>query len=169
MAVQVVETRQVAIAHLTRYPGNARRGDVEEIRASIARYGQYRALVVRDTGEHLVVLAGNHTRDAMEAEGHTTARCEILRCTDDEALRINLADNRLAELGSYDDHDLASLLRGLDGDFEGTGWAESDLATLATLVTTVDEETPTEFPEFGDDIDTEHTCPKCGYEWSGKT
>ena len=26
---------------------------------------------------------------------------------------------------------------------------------------------PDEFPEFDDDIKTEHQCPKCGYEWSG--
>jgi len=26
-----------------------------------------------------------------------------------------------------------------------------------------------EFREFGEDIETEHHCPKCGYEWSGTT
>ena len=26
---------------------------------------------------------------------------------------------------------------------------------------------PEDFTEYGDDIDTEHVCPKCGYEWSG--
>lgn len=28
---------------------------------------------------------------------------------------------------------------------------------------------PEEFPEYGDDIETEHECPKCGYTWSGGT
>ena len=28
-------------------------------------------------------------------------------------------------------------------------------------------EPPEDFAEYGDDIDTEHICPKCGYEWSG--
>lgn len=27
---------------------------------------------------------------------------------------------------------------------------------------------PEEFKEYGDDIETEHRCPKCGYSWSGK-
>jgi hypothetical protein len=27
---------------------------------------------------------------------------------------------------------------------------------------------PEEFTEYGEDIETEHKCPKCGYEWSGK-
>jgi len=29
-------------------------------------------------------------------------------------------------------------------------------------------EPPEEFPEVGEDLGTEHKCPKCGYEWSGK-
>ncbi len=27
---------------------------------------------------------------------------------------------------------------------------------------------PEDFKEYGDDIETEFCCPKCGYEWSGK-
>jgi hypothetical protein len=125
-----VTVRDVPLADLARFPGNARRGDVGAIRASLRRHGQYRSLVVRDTGSGLVVLAGNHTRDALDAEGHATARCEVIQCSDDEARRINLADNRLAELGGYDDADLAALLEGLDGDFDGTGWAQEDLDAL---------------------------------------
>lgn len=103
MPVTYRETRDVPTSALTRYPGNARRGNVEEIRASIRRHGQYRSLVVRDTGEEYVILAGNHTFDAVQAEGHTSVRIELITCDDDEAARINLADNRLAELGDYDD------------------------------------------------------------------
>lgn len=143
MAVSWIETRDVPIRDLTRFPGNARRGDVEAIRASIRRHGQYRALVVRDTGDQFVILAGNHTRDAIAAEGHETARCEILRCTDDEARRINLADNRLAEMGSYDDDELVELLSYLDGDYDGTGWTQEDVDGLVHMP----EELP---PALGD-------------------
>src|ERR1039458_6165068 len=95
-------TRDVQISDLTRFPNNARRGNVEEIRKSLRRHGQYRAIVVRDTGTELVILAGNHTRDALEAEGHTAARCEVIECSDDEARRINIADNRTGELPGPD-------------------------------------------------------------------
>jgi hypothetical protein len=126
-----VETRNVPLAELARFPGNARRGNTEEIRASLRRNGQYRALVVRDTGDGLVILAGNHTRDAIEAEHHTVARCEIVTCTDDEATRINLADNRVAEKGAgYDDEALAELLASLNDDFDGSGWEADDLDDL---------------------------------------
>lgn len=142
MPAKYLGTRDVDLTALARFPGNARRGDVEAIRASIRRHGQYRSLVVRDTGDSLVILAGNHTRDALEAEGHASARCEVIECDDGEARRINLADNRLGELPGpdglrYDDAELAELLAGLDGDFDGTGWAAEDLNALLA-----DHETP---------------------------
>lgn len=130
MPVTWVETRDIPLARLSRFPGNARQGNVDEIRTSIRTFGQYRALVVRDMGDRLVILAGNHTSMALEAEGHETARCEVITCNDQEAKKINLADNRLAEMGSYDDDALADLLFALDGDYEGTGWVAEDLSRL---------------------------------------
>jgi 16S rRNA G966 N2-methylase RsmD len=132
MPVAYTGTRDIPLHDLTRFPGNARRGNVDRIRESIRRHGQYRALVVRDTGDQLVILAGNHTHDAIRAEGHTTARCELVQCTDDEARRINLADNRLAELGQYDEDALAELLSYLDEDYEGTGYTAEDVEALIT-------------------------------------
>src|ERR1039457_7647877 len=132
MPATFVGTRDVEISALTRFPGNARRGNVEEIRKSLRRHGQYRAIVVRDTGTDLVILAGNHTRDALEAEGHTAARCEVIECSDDEARRINIADNRLSDMAVDDPDDLVELLSYLDGDYEGTGWTEEDVEALIT-------------------------------------
>jgi hypothetical protein len=131
MAARWIETRDVPIAWLARFPGNPRRGSVEEIRRSVRRHGQYRAIVVRLQGGRHTILAGNHTADALQAEGHVTARCELIECDDDEARRIVAADNRLPELGTYDDGDLALLLATLDGDFAGTGWDVDDVGGLA--------------------------------------
>lgn len=133
MAVKILETKDVKLDQLTRFPGNARRGSMEDIRASVRRHGQYRSIAVRDTGTQLVILAGNHTADAMAAEGHATARCDVVVCTDDEALRINLADNRTAEKGTYDEPALAELLAGLDGDYDGTGWTQADYDDINIL------------------------------------
>lgn len=126
MSATWIETRDVPVDQLTKFPGNAKRGDVKAIRESIRRHGQYRAIVVRKDGDTLTVLAGNHTFDAVLAEDHEAIRCEIITCSDDEARRINLADNRTAELGTYDDDDLLTLLKGLDGDYEGTGWTADE-------------------------------------------
>lgn len=160
MPVAFVGTRDIPISDLTRFPGNARRGNVAEIRKSIRRHGQYRAIVVRDCAEGLVILAGNHTRDALEAEGHESARCEVITCTDDEARRVNIADNRMSDLAVDDSDAIAELLSYLDDDYDGTGWSAEDVAALI------------EVPDFGpedkdqprlDELEP-RPCPKCGYD-----
>jgi DNA modification methylase len=148
-AVTYLGTRDLPFAQLQRFEGNARRGDVGAIRASIRRHGQYRSLVVRAVGEdRYVILAGNHTHDALRDEGYTAARCEVIECDDDQARRINLADNRLAELGTYDTEALAELLTYLDGDLDGTGYTDTDLAELLGTDDTAEPLTdPDDIPE----------------------
>lgn len=133
MSSSYVATRDIPLDELTPFPGNAKRGDVDSIRASLRKNGQYRGLVVRDVDGAYIVLAGNHTMQALKAEGREAARCEVIRCDDSTARRINLADNRTAELGSYDDESLAELLQAAqdeDGSLAGTGWTDADLAAL---------------------------------------
>jgi DNA modification methylase len=131
VTVRYLATEDVPLAGLVQFPGNARRGDLGAIRASVARHGQYRSIVVRQLADGgRVIVAGNHTALALAAEGHESVRVDLIECDDGEARRINLADNRLAELGGYDDAALADLLASLDGDFGGTGWAAEDLAAL---------------------------------------
>lgn len=126
-------TRDIPTEQLVPFPGNAKHGDVHAIRASIERNGQYRSLVVRETDDgQLTVLAGNHTLQALAAEGHETARCEVIHCDDQTARRINLADNRTADLGDYDNDALAELLSYLDGDYDGTGYDEGYVQALIT-------------------------------------
>lgn len=131
MPATYVETRDVPLSDLTHFSGNAKRGDVAAIQESLRRNGQYRSLIVRKTDDgQLVVLAGNHTMDALAANGEKTARCEIVTCDDAEAKRINLADNRLAELGAWDDDALAALLQSIQDDLDGTGYTGNDLDEL---------------------------------------
>lgn len=123
-------TREVALRKLTPFPGNARHGDIDAIAASIQANGQYRSLVVRDTGGQLVILAGNQTFIALQGLGRETARCEIVTCPDHTARKINLVDNRASELGDMDTDALVELLSYLDGDYDGTGYTDTDVDTL---------------------------------------
>ncbi|MHB9861960.1 hypothetical protein [Streptomyces sp. YIM S03343] len=156
MPAVYVETRDVPLDELTPFPGNAKRGNPAEILTSLRRNGQYRGLVVRQVPNGaLIVLAGNHTLLALKAHGPgkceyaddpdtpcgmcadgdwdgTTARCEIVACDDSDARRINLADNKLSELGGYDNDALAELLSYMDGDYEGTGYTDDDVMALLT-------------------------------------
>lgn len=135
-----VATRDIPLDELTPFPGNAKRGDVDAIRASLKKNGQYRSLVVREIPNGpLIVLAGNHTMQALTAGGHETARCEIVHCDDATARRINPADNRTAELGTYDTDALAALLAELDGDTQGTGYTEDDIRLFTAGPPSLDE------------------------------
>ncbi|UJV42964.1 ParB/Srx family N-terminal domain-containing protein [Streptomyces sp. AMCC400023] len=161
-----LRTEDVFLDDLTPFPGNAKRGDVPLILESLRRNGQYRGLVVRveDEGRY-VVLAGNHTAEALRAHGAgdcgTTvkvgdeehpcgvcgnvaswpliARCEIVTCDDPTARRINLVDNRSAEKGTYDRDALAELLSYLDDDLAGSGYTDSDVELLITPPLSLEE------------------------------
>lgn len=123
-----IEVRDVPVSQLIPFPGNAKRGNVDVIKESILEHEQYRSLVVRHTPEDtLVVLAGNHTLEAIAQLGRPVARCEIIACDDATARKINLVDNRSADTGTYDDEALDAILRSLEGDFAGTGYAPEDL------------------------------------------
>ncbi|MFD7573300.1 hypothetical protein ACFV6U_22660 [Streptomyces sp. NPDC059810] len=76
-----------------------------------------------------------------------SARCEVVHCDDDTATRINLVDNRAADLGTYDEHALADLIGGLD-DLGGTGWSDEDLADLVNAIeeAAAEEQPPEEQP-----------------------
>lgn len=138
--ITYLETTDVPVDQLTPYPGNARRGDVPRIQESLRRHGQYRALVVQKLDGLLIILAGNHTHAALMAEGYATARCEIIACTPDEAARINLADNKMAELGGYDNDALLEILDGLNGDYDGTGYTQHDIDLLLGAIEPMPEE-----------------------------
>ncbi|MCF3960284.1 ParB/RepB/Spo0J family partition protein [Streptomyces fuscigenes] len=163
------------LGDLTGYPGNARRGDVGMILESLTANGQFRPLVVRELEDgKLIVLAGNHTLQAMAAHGpgpcglitrhgeeerpcalchgqdwKPAAQCAIYQCDDATARRIVLADNRTSDAGSYDDAALAALLDDMDGDLAGTGYTDTDLTDLLEYLAEAetDEPEPYDTPE----------------------
>jgi hypothetical protein len=79
-AATYLRTDTIPVDQLTPYPGNAKRGDVPAILASLRKNGQYRGLVVRQQPDSaLVVLAGNHTRQALAEHGPRRLRHQGVR------------------------------------------------------------------------------------------
>lgn len=101
--------------------------------------------------------------------------------TDAEAGAYLLAANQLTIAGPWDEHALSDLLRDLNNAdpylLELTGFPDDDLAQLLAgqpvtpqppAVGGMDKAPPDDFPEYDDaTIPTEHTCPACGYQFSG--
>lgn len=152
-----VGTERVPLEDLTRFPGNARRGNVDVILESLRANGQYKPLTVRRQGEALTILAGNHTYLALlrhEESGREdcrdwelandrpcqlcvdvdaddpTALAHLIECDDATATRINLVDNKTADDGTYDDEALAALLASLDDGLVGTGFTDEEADSL---------------------------------------
>lgn len=121
----------VAVAELRPFPGNPRRGDLEAIKDSLRRHGQFRAIVVnRRTME---VLAGNHTLRAAKQLGWRQIAATFVDVDDEQARRIALVDNRTSDLAGYDEAELLELLESVE-DLDGSGCDEDDLADLLEQV-----------------------------------
>lgn len=128
--IKVIGVEELEISCLCDFPGNARRGALAVVRESIETLGQYRPLVIRRRdGKPDQILAGHTTRDALVAAGYADARCEVLSCTDDEARRLNLIDNRSQELAGWDTDALAFQLATFD-DFTATGFTAEAAAKV---------------------------------------
>jgi ParB-like chromosome segregation protein Spo0J len=156
------------IKKLKPLPGNPRKGDVEAVKKSYERFGQRKPIVAQRDG---TVIAGNHQLKAAKALGWTEVA--VVWVDDDEqtAKAFALADNRLADLGSYDNEALAEFLAEVATDtdlLDATGYTVYDIDALIGDITTSEPESPEEFTIIEpDEMITQYQCPSCSYEWSG--
>ncbi|MFI8597708.1 DNA methyltransferase [Rothia koreensis] len=152
-----LEDLKVPVDGLVPYKRNPRRGNTDLIAESLDHNGQYRPIVVRARTNE--VLAGNHTLAAAKQLGWEQIAATFVDCTDDQAARIVLVDNRANDVADYDNEELASLLDEL-GDLDGTGFDEDALAELAEgLDPGETEETPEEIDEAPEVPDEPVTRP----------
>jgi DNA modification methylase len=128
-AVRVLEAElpRVPIDELRLYPGNPRRGELAAISESMDANGIYRPPVVQRSTMH--VLCGNHLVTVARERGLKELPVYLIDVSDEQARRIVLADNRIADLGGYDSGELAALLGELD-DLAGSGYEPRDLDAL---------------------------------------
>jgi ParB-like chromosome segregation protein Spo0J len=151
----------VELSKLQRHPANPRIGPVDAIAESIEANGFFGALVVQSSTGY--ILIGNHRAEAAAREGITTLPVLWVDVDDERAMRIMLADNRIAELARWADDGLRDLLQSLsatpDG-LAGTGFTPSELDRMLTA----DQFVPVEQTNRVD-VSAAHTCPQCGYTW----
>lgn len=117
-------------------PGNPRKGDVEAVARSLQTFGQRKPITALPDG---TVTAGNHTLLAARSLGWTEIAVSVTDDDEATAKAWALADNRTAEMGTYDDQLLADLI-GEVAELDpallaATGWTDADLqALLASMV-----------------------------------
>lgn len=110
-------TEMVPVGGLISHQRNANQGDLGAIYESIKANGFYGSLIVqRSTCQ---ILSGNHRFLAAQKLGYRELPVTWVDCSDEEALRILLVDNRTARLGVDDPTKLAELLKELVGTDTG--------------------------------------------------
>lgn len=165
----------IPVTNLEHLDRNPRRGDVEAVAKSYKRFGQRKPIVARRTGENEAgptgtVLAGNHQLAAAISLGWDTIAVVFVDEDEDTSKAYALADNRTAELGGFDEVLLAEVLSELEAAdaslLEAASY--SDLLKNGAKDDRDKDEAPEDFDSVDENIETEHTCPKCNYRWSGK-
>lgn len=139
------EIKKVFVNSLKEFPDNPRVSNLEPIKISIEKHGQYRPLTVnKNTNE---ILTGNHTWLAMKELG--IQQCDVMFVDVDEitAKKIVLVDNRANELATYDKEIMVDLLSEFMelGKLLGTGYSADE---VDDIISAVEEVNITEFEEF---------------------
>jgi ParB-like chromosome segregation protein Spo0J len=155
-----------SIAELIPYARNARLhsdAQVAQIAASITEWGWTVPVLVDETG---ALIAGHGRVLAARQLGIDTVPVMTARGWSEPKIRAyRIADNKLGELSSWDAELLGlelSDLRDLGASVELIGF---DAASIDELI--AGPKPPGSFDDYDETISTEHTCPKCGFRWSG--
>ena len=156
----MLEIAYVPLSELKRWPQNPKEHDLGQIHRSIARFGFVNPLIVNEvTGELLVGHGRLDTLEQRHASGEPPPEgiqvkdgqwlVPVVRGVSlptEEAAAYAIADNRLTEIGGWNDSELADLLK--DMNLDGVGFDDDDVDKLLH---------PYEAPDSGECI-----CSECG-------
>lgn len=135
MIIDALQSLAVPLSDLKPMPGNPRRGDVAAVKRSYERFGQRKPIVAKRDG---TVIAGNH--QLMAAQQLKWPEIAVVYVDDDDmtAKAFALADNRIGDLGTYDEQSLAEMLVSVSSDIDlllSTGYSEGDVTDLLAGLT----------------------------------
>ena len=130
----------IPLSELTPNPRNVRihsAKQTEEYIRSLKKFGQTKPIVC---DENKVIWIGNGLYEALKALGTKEAACYVKSgMTENDKLKMMMADNKVYELGLTDHDSIDSILKDLNGDFDIPGYDDSLLETLAMSFQETDE------------------------------
>lgn len=150
------------------YPNNPRThppAQVALLCALMQKRGIDQPIVVDDKG--FVLKGHGRLMAAQLGKFATFPVIQRLGLTDAEKVAIRIEDNSVPMLAGWDRELIAgeiAILKHFNYDLNLLGFGEAQLVHFTTQ-----PGPPASFPAVGDDIKTEHECPKCGYRWSGSS
>lgn len=155
------ETRKVS--ELIPHPKNPRRiteKQIEDLKESLTRFNLAEIPVINTDNQ---LLAGHQRMKIMvlleRGEEVIDVRVPSRKLTKPECEEYLLRSNKNTAEWDFD------LLAEFEmDDLKTWGFEDFEIPQPPT-----EPVPPNEFPPVGSDIETDHQCPKCGYEWSGST
>lgn len=151
MVKNATKLELVEIESLVLDPANVRKHDernIDAIKASLTRFGQQHPIIVNGDG---VVVAGNGRLMAAKSMGWKKISVMRTELKGSDLTAFAIADNRTAELASWDDDGLAQTLAALQNDEEYdhlvTGFDDSDIEALINEMMPPAEIVEDEVPE----------------------
>lgn len=151
---------------------------------SIRRRGVGRGILAAGKNtDKPVIMAGNLTAEKARDAGidevvfvHTTGNQLVVTVRDDldptspEAIALGIEDNESGKQSYNPDIDLlAAMSAGDNGVLSKLKEDDKIFGNMLAGMALANKpkEAPQEFASFGEDIETDHECPKCGYKYSG--
>jgi hypothetical protein len=126
--------QKVQLSELTADPKNTRRHDrrnIDTIKESLKKFGQYRPFVVQKSG--MVIRIGNGMYEAMKELGWQEGHALVKDLSDEESETLSILDNRSSELAEWDEAMLSQVLGTLPEDLLTlTGFNQSEIDELAS-------------------------------------
>lgn len=150
---------------LTPYEHNARKHaeeDLNVIKASIRENGFLDPIGI--WGDNNLIVEGHGRQMAALEMGLESVPCIRLdHLTEAQRREYALVHNKSAELSGWDFTELEAELAELEMNFDMSEFGFDDPSS-----DTSDDsyESPESFKEYGEDMETKHVCPRCGYEWN---
>lgn len=115
------------VHQLDKNPRRHTEAQITEMVKSVEMFGQYRPMVIDETG---TILAGNGLHLALQRMGKTEVTVyRVTDLSDEQKKKLILTDNRLADMSTTDHERVEDMLREI-GDFEIPGYDEELLREL---------------------------------------
>ena len=110
---------------------------IEEYKRSLQKNGQLKPIVC---DENMVIWIGNGLYEAMKSLGIEEAACYVKTgMSENEKLKMMMADNKVYELGLTDHDSIDEILKQLDGDFDIPGYDDKLLETITMTFQETDD------------------------------
>lgn len=161
--MKIVKRKAEELKHFKKNPRMITDEEFEKLKKSIKKFGLVDPLVIDEKNN---IIGGNQRYDAACDLGIKTFDCSLVTgLKESEKKALNIALNKIS--GTWDNNMLLEMLEEIKSEEETfllSGYTEPELNALISegkkAVSFLARE-----KEYGDDMKTDHECPKCGYKF----